>query len=179
MRNIKRDALLLGEGWDLQTPLPAKEKATLNNAKKMPHIAQFNDQFRDGIKGSTFHINKRGFAFGGHVDCNHLQYIAAGSLLSMKETGLFLEPAQSINYVECHDNMTMWDKLVRSNEESETILKKRHLLASAMVILSQGIPFLHAGQEFYRTKKGNENSYNANDEINQLDWDQKERDRDR
>ena len=41
----------------------------------------------------------------------------------MKETGLFLEPAQSINYVECHDNMTMWDKLVRSNEESETILK--------------------------------------------------------
>lgn len=100
-----------------------QRKATLNNAKKMPHIAQFNDQFRDGIKGSTFHINKRGFAFGGHVDCNHLQYIAAGSLLSMKETGLFLEPAQSINYVECHDNMTMWDKLVRSNEESETILK--------------------------------------------------------
>ena len=175
VRNIKRDALLLGEGWDLQTPLPLEEKATLNNAKKMPHIAQFNDQFRDGIKGSTFHINKRGFAFGGHVDCNHLQYIAAGSLLSMKETGLFLEPAQSINYVECHDNMTMWDKLVRSNEESETILKKRHLLASAMVILSQGIPFLHAGQEFYRTKKGNENSYNANDEINQLDWDQKEK----
>lgn len=89
VRNIKRDALLLGEGWDLQTPLPLEEKATLNNAKKMPHIAQFNDQFRDGIKGSTFHINKRGFAFGGHVDCNHLQYIATGSLLSMKETGLF------------------------------------------------------------------------------------------
>ena len=123
MRNIKRDALLLGEGWDLQTPLPLEEKATLNNAKKMPHIAQFNDQFRDGIKGSTFHINKRGFAFGGYVDCHHLQYIASGSLLSMKETGLFLEPAQSINYVECHDNMTMWDKLMRSNEESEEILK--------------------------------------------------------
>ena len=44
-----------------------------------------------------------------------------------------------------------------------------------MVILSQGIPFLHAGQEFYRTKQGNENSYNANDEINQLDWDRKEK----
>ncbi|MDG0963243.1 type I pullulanase, partial [Bacillus paranthracis] len=122
-----------------------------------------------------FHINKRGFAFGGYVDCNHLQYIASGSLLSMKETGLFLEPVQSINYVECHDNMTMWDKLMRSNEESEEILKKRHVLATAMVILSQGIPFLHAGQEFYRTKQGNENSYNANDEINQLDWDRKEK----
>lgn len=93
----------------------------------------------------------------------------------MKETGLFLEPVQSINYVECHDNMTMWDKLMRSNEESEEVLKKRHVLATAMVILSQGIPFLHAGQEFYRTKQGNENSYNANDEINQLDWDRKEK----
>ena len=175
VRKIKQDALLLGEGWDLQTPLPLEEKATLNNANKMPCIAQFNDQFRDGIKGSTFNINKRGFAFGGHVDCNHLQYIVAGSLLSMKETGLFLEPVQSINYVECHDNMTMWDKLVQSNPESEEILKRRHRLATAMVILSQGIPFLHAGQEFYRTKQGNENSYNANDEINQLDWDQKEK----
>ena len=175
VRKIKQDALLLGEGWDLQTPLPLEEKATLNNANKMLCIAQFNDQFRDGIKGSTFNINKRGFAFGGHVDCNHLQYIVAGSLLSMKETGLFLEPVQSINYVECHDNMTMWDKLVQSNPESEEILKRRHRLATAMVILSQGIPFLHAGQEFYRTKQGNENSYNANDEINQLDWDQKEK----
>lgn len=175
VRKIKQDALLLGEGWDLQTPLPLEEKATLNNANKMPCIAQFNDQFRDGIKGSTFNINKRGFAFGGHVDCNHLQYIVAGSLLSMKETGLFLEPVQSINYVECHDNMTMWDKLVQSNPESEEILKRRHRLATAMVILSQGIPFLHAGQEFYRTKQGNENSYNANDEINRLDWDQKEK----
>ncbi|HHT7239881.1 type I pullulanase [Bacillus sp. JJ927] len=175
VRKIKQDALLLGEGWDLQTPLPLEEKATLNNANKMPCIAQFNDQFRDGIKGSTFNINKRGFAFGGHVDCNHLQYIVAGSLLSIKETGLFLEPVQSINYVECHDNMTMWDKLVQSNPESEEILKRRHRLATAMVILSQGIPFLHAGQEFYRTKQGNENSYNANDEINRLDWDQKEK----
>ncbi|MFD6507049.1 MULTISPECIES: type I pullulanase [unclassified Bacillus (in: firmicutes)] len=175
VRKIKQDALLLGEGWDLQTPLPLEEKATLNNANKMPCIAQFNDQFRDGVKGSAFNINKRGFAFGGHVDCNHLQYIVAGSLLSMKETGLFLEPMQSINYVECHDNMTMWDKLVQSNPESEGILKRRHRLATAMVILSQGIPFLHAGQEFYRTKQGNENSYNANDEINRLDWDQKEK----
>ncbi|KFN03131.1 type I pullulanase [Bacillus clarus] len=175
VRKVKRDALLLGEGWDLQTPIPREEKAMLLNAGKMPHIAQFNDQFRDGIKGSTFDITKQGFAFGGHVDQKHLQYVLAGSLSSMKDKGLFLEPSQSVNYVECHDNMTMWDKLVCSNQEVEDVLKKRHRLATAMVIFSQGIPFLHAGQEFYRSKKGNENSYNAPDEINQIDWNQKEK----
>ena len=174
VRKRKHDALLLGEGWDLQTPLPAEEKAMLRNASKMPYIAQFNDQFRDVIKGSTFDVNKRGFAFGGSVDVNDLQYVLKGSLSSVKEQGLFLEPIQSVNYVECHDNMTMWDKLVRSNQEADEMLKRRHLLATAMVIFSQGIPFLHAGQEFYRSKKGNENSYNAPDEINQMDWDQKE-----
>ncbi|MBO1625229.1 type I pullulanase [Bacillus arachidis] len=175
VRNIKKDALLLGEGWELQTPLPAEEKATLNNANKMPQIAQFNDQFRDAIKGSTFDVSKRGFAFGGSVDPVHLQYVLMGSLANEKGDGLFLEPIQSINYVECHDNMTMWDKLVRSNQETEEVQKRRHRLATAMTLLSQGIPFLHAGQEFYRSKKGNENSYNALDEINQLDWDQKEK----
>ncbi|PEY42461.1 type I pullulanase [Bacillus cereus] len=175
VRKIKHDALLLGEGWDLQTPLSAEEKATLHNAHKMPRIAQFNDQFRDTIKGSTFDVSKRGFAFGESIDLKHLQYVLTGSLVNEKGQGLFLEPIQSINYVECHDNMTMWDKLVRSNQEAEDIQKRRHRLATAMTLFSQGIPFLHAGQEFYRSKKGNENSYNALDEINQLDWDQKEK----
>lgn len=175
VRKKKQDAILLGEGWDLETPLAAEEKAMLRNASKLPHIAQFNDQFRDWIKGSTFDVRKRGFAFGGQVGESDLQYVLQGSLSSVKEQGLFLEPTQSVNYVECHDNMTMWDKLVRSNQEAEVILKRRHRLATAMVLFSQGIPFLHAGQEFYRSKKGNENSYNAPDEINQMDWTQKEK----
>ncbi|PFK46007.1 type I pullulanase [Bacillus cereus] len=175
VRKIKHDALLLGEGWDLQTPLSVDKKATLHNAHKMPRIAQFNDQFRDAIKGNTFDVSRRGFAFGERIDLKHLQYVLAGSLVNEKGEGLFLEPIQSINYVECHDNMTMWDKLVRSNQEAEEVQKRRHRLATAMTLLSQGIPFLHAGQEFYRSKKGNENSYNAPDEINQLDWDQKEK----
>lgn len=175
VRKVKKDTLLLGEGWDLQTPLPVEEKATLRNANKIPRIAQFNDQFRDAIKGSTFHISERGFAFGGMIDLKHLQYVLRGSISRANEQGLFQEPIQTINYVECHDNMTMWDKLVRSNHEPEEIQKRRHRLATVMTILSQGIPFLHAGQEFYRTKKGHENSYNALDEINQIDWDQKEK----
>lgn len=88
--------------------------------------------------------------------------------------GLFLQPTQTVNYVESHDNHTFWDKMSVSNRhESETIRKKRQKLATAIVLLSQGIPFLHSGQEFYRTKQGVENSYNAPDEINQLDWQRK------
>ncbi len=63
----------------------------------------------------------------------------------------------SVNYVESHDNHTLWDKLLvcLSDENSET-RRKYHLLATSMVILAQGIPFLHSGQEFFRTKKGME-----------------------
>ncbi|MGF9963596.1 type I pullulanase [Bacillus rhizoplanae] len=172
---VKEHVILLGEGWDLQTPLPADKKATLQNAIQIPCIAQFNDQFRDGIKGSTFDVQKGGYALGETANKEHIQYLLTGSIPYLKPSGLFTEPVQSINYVECHDNMTMWDKIAGSSKEEEQLQKRRHRLATTMTLLAQGIPFLHAGQEFYRTKQGNENSYNAPDCINQMDWDQKER----
>jgi len=175
VNEVKEHVILLGEGWDLQTPLASDQKATLQNAAKLPCIAQFNDQFRDGIKGSTFDVQKRGYALGETTNKEHIQYLVTGSIPYVKQKSLFIEPMQSINYVECHDNMTMWDKIIGSNKEEEPMQKRRHRLATTMTLLSQGIPFLHAGQEFYRTKQGNENSYNAPDCINQIDWDQKER----
>jgi pullulanase len=85
---------------------------------------------------------------------------------------MFNEPMQSVNYVECHDNHTMWDKLERCYPDmDEDALKKYHRLATCIVLLSQGIPFLHSGQEFFRTKSGVGNSYRSPDSINQLDWD--------
>lgn len=164
---VKEHAILLGEGWDLQTPIPKEKKAMLHNAKQMPRISQFNDQFRDTIKGSTFDVKSKGFAFGNITNKERVQSVLMGKG--------FNHPSQTINYVECHDNMTMWDKLIVSNEEKESILKRRHRLATVMTLLSQGVPFLHAGQEFYRTKKGHENSYNAPDEINQIDWEREEK----
>lgn len=175
VNEVKEHVILLGEGWDLQTPLAADQKATLQNAAKLPHIAQFNDQFRDGIKGSTFDVQKRGYALGETTNKEHIQYLLTGSIPYIKESSLFIEPVQSINYVECHDNMTMWDKISGSSKEEEHMQKRRHRLATTMTLLAQGIPFLHAGQEFYRTKQGNENSYNAPDCVNQMNWNQKER----
>lgn len=78
---------------------------------------------------------------------------------------------QTINYVECHDNHTLWDRLsITNSDEPESVRKKMHQLATGITLVSQGVPFIHAGQEWFRTKKGVENSYSSSDEINQLDW---------
>src|SRR5690606_19467422 len=86
------------------------------------------------------------------------------------------EPAQSINYASSHDNLTLWDKLTLSRPRvGQEKLQAMHKLSAAIVLLSQGIPFLHAGVEFLRTKQGDRNSYKSPDKINQLHWCRKER----
>jgi pullulanase len=171
---IDPSILVYGEGWDLPTPLAPEQKATMANAWKLPRIAYFNDRFRDTIKGSTFHLPSRGFALGDASGREQAKTVIAGSLRALG--GLFCHPLQSLNYVECHDNHTFWDKMeVANGYESEAIRRKRQKLATAIVLLAQGIPFLHSGQEFYRTKGGDGNSYQAPDEVNWIDWEQKSR----
>ncbi|WP_413378979.1 type I pullulanase [Alkalihalobacillus sp. 1P02AB] len=164
VKKRKPNALLLGEGWDLATAYPVEKRATLSQAKQIPELAFFEDHFRDVIKGSTFAIAAQGFIHGEQID---MQQLMSGVLGNPE---LFQLPQQAIHYVEAHDNHTLWDKLERSTKEENVIRMKRHRLASALVLLSQGVPFLHAGQEFFRTKYGDENSYNADDFINQFDW---------
>ncbi|GHH97338.1 type I pullulanase [Neobacillus kokaensis] len=169
---IKKDTLIIGEGWNLNTPLPFKQKAIIANQKKIPLIAQFNDQFRDTIKGSTFNIYDKGYALGNeHYYWEAFEAITGSIGFKEDNQGLFNEPTQSVNYIECHDNHTLWDKLqVCLKDVDEVVKRKYHRLATGIVILSQGIPFLHSGQEFFRTKKGDGNSYRSPDSINQLDW---------
>lgn len=168
--------LLIGEGWDLNTPLPLEMKANIHNQHNLPRIGQFNDWFRDSIKGSTFNMYDLGYMLGNEHYYEMAIQVLAGSVgIGNSEKGLFTEPDQSINYVESHDNHTLWDKLSVSlqNERLENI-QKYHRLATVMVLLAQGIPFLHSGQEFFRTKNGDGNSYKSSNETNQLDWDRKD-----
>ena len=168
-----RNILIIGEGWDLNTPLPPERKANIANQAKLPGIGQFNDWFRDSIKGSTFNIYDRGYALGNDRYLEAAKQVLAGSFgIGKRKNGLFLQPAQSVNYIESHDNHTLWDKLkICSPDQDESVLKKKHRLATSMVLLAQGIPFLHSGQEFFRTKNGIGNSYRSPDEVNWLDWD--------
>ncbi|WP_203361444.1 type I pullulanase [Bacillus sp. REN10] len=167
---LKPGCILLGEGWPLNTALAKEVKANIANQEKLPGIAQFNDWFRDTIKGSTFHLYDHGFALGKESLHHEAFQVMGGSIGFGNRQGLFLQPDQSINYVESHDNYTLWDKLEACFPGEVELNKKRQLLATAMVLLSQGIPFLHSGQEFFRTKFGVENSYTSSDTINQLDW---------
>lgn len=172
----KKDAIILGEGWDMSTPLPYDRKAIIANSVKMMDIAFFNDHFRDTVKGSTFDLVEKGFSLGNvHKKSQMVESITGSISFNSQHRGLFQHPVQSINYVESHDNHTFWDKMTFClDEEDEDTKRKRQRLATSIVLLSQGIPFLHSGQEFFRTKKGEGNSYNLPDCINQIDWSSRE-----
>lgn len=165
--------IMIGEGWDLNTPIPIDQKASIRNQAKLPRVGQFNDWFRDSIKGSTFNLHDRGYILENDHYYEAAKQVIAGSIgIEKSDKGLFQQPDQSVNYIESHDNHTLWDKLkVCEANETDDWLKKRQRLGTAIVLLSQGIPFLHSGQEFFRTKKGHGNSYRSSDEINQLNWD--------
>lgn len=174
--SVNPQILIIGEGWDLNTPLPTDKKANIANQAKLPRIGQFNDWFRDSIKGSTFNIYDKGYALGNDRYLDAAKQVLAGSIgIGKRKNGLFLQPVQSVNYIESHDNHTLWDKLkICCPDQDEATLKKQHRLATSLVLLAQGIPFLHSGQEFFRTKKGIGNSYRSPDEVNWLDWDRRD-----
>ena len=173
--SLSKGILIIGEGWNLNTPLPPAQKATIANQAKIPEIGQFNDKFRDTIKGSTFNLFDKGFALGNEHLVDAAMEVITGSIgFTKKSTRLFNNPSQSVNYVECHDNHTLWDKLQGCYSEADpAVRQKYHRLATGIVLLSQGIPFLHSGQEFFRTKQGDGNSYRSPDRINLLDWERK------
>ncbi|WP_316571007.1 type I pullulanase [Neobacillus sp. YIM B06451] len=172
--SLKQGMVIIGEGWDLNTPLPQGEKATIRNQRKLPSIGQFNDRFRDVIKGSTFNLYERGYALGNGTYTEQAKEAIAGSIGLFSGHPLFSEPGQSVNYVESHDNHTLWDKLEACLGDSGDLLRRKcHRLATSLVLLSQGLPFLHSGQEFFRTKTGDGNSYKSPENINWLDWERR------
>jgi pullulanase len=181
LRKMKPDILLYGEGWTAgASPLPDSVRALKANALKLNNVAVFSDDVRDGIKGSVFDIKDKGFVsgkpgmeesvkFGIVASSDHAQVNM--SKVNYSKKAYSAAPWNVITYCECHDNHTLWDKLSLScKDASREVLIKMHKLALTIVLTSQGIPFLHAGTEFLRNKNGVENSYNAGDSINAIDW---------
>ena len=150
-------AMLYGEGWTMDVNLPQNERANLQNAYFLPHIAFFNDRFRNETKC---------FSIGKALDTLELFHLFQGCTTYQ---GTLLAPSQSVNYVECHDNATYFDYCIKQNIAQDQVIDYVRL-ALGLVVLSSGIPFLHAGEELLRTKKGIENSYQSLDDINGIDW---------
>ncbi len=181
LRKIKPNIILLGEGWTSgASPLPDAKKALKANAFKMKNIAVFSDDIRDGIKGSVFNHKDSGYVSGKFSEAESIKFGLVGAIqhpsinyakVNYSKKPYASQPYQMIAYNECHDNHTLWDRLLNSNpNDDENTRKRRYKLAMSIVLTSQGVPFIHAGQEFCRTKLGEENSFKSSDTINAIDW---------
>ncbi|MBQ7064461.1 MAG: type I pullulanase [Firmicutes bacterium] len=172
-----REILMYGEPWAAEPPqmrrgaIPA-DKAHVRMLSD--RIAIFNDETRDAIKGNVFDMYSSGFINGAWYQEKAIENTLkawTGPYQTVKQ------PTQTISYVSAHDNFTLWDKMVFAEGLSESgftmpnaKLMEANRLAAVIVMLSQGIPFMQAGEEFARTKLGDGNSYRSDPSINRLDW---------
>lgn len=161
---IDPSIILYGEPWTGgHSPLDPRLRMTFGR-QRGTRIGLFNDRLRNGIKGDN-DGDLRGFATGAG-GTSAIRIGVAGSV-----DDFALHPEETINYVSSHDNLTLWDKITRSNGgESEADRIRMNLLSQAIVFTSQGVVFIQGGEEMLRTKRLDHNSYNAPDAVNQLDW---------
>ena len=180
-----------GEGWvAADSPLPFEQRAVKENVRKMKGIAVFNDEFRDGLKGSTFDEQEPGYASGninGHFEPVKYGIVGGTQHPQVDYSGLLYcdgpyaaAPSQMINFVSCHDGYTLVDKLKLSvqGEHSEEELVPIDKLIHTVLLTSQGIPFIRGGEEIMQDKQGEPNSYKSSDAVNQIDWALKAKNRD-
>lgn len=169
LESIDTRIMVHGEGWQMPAPLPDDQLAHMNNPRVLFNVGFFNDETREVIKGETFKEKSRGYAMGNLFGEDNLRRIVQSKT---HLNGGIQYPSQSINYVECHDNHTFFDKAKKAMEKANPADRLRaQKLATSMMVLMQGVPFLHMGQEFYRSKNGVSNSYKSPDEINMISWD--------
>lgn len=181
LKEINPNIFVYGEGWTAgDSPLPVERRALKENVAKMEGIAVFSDDIRDAIKGHYSNAADRGFATGkpGNEETVKIGIVASTAHPQVDYTkgnnskfAYASSPTQIINYVSCHDDLTLTDKLHKSmTEETEEDMQRAARLAQTIVFTSQGTPFMFAGEEIFRDKKGVHNSYKSPDSINAIDW---------
>jgi pullulanase len=161
---LKPDIIIYGEPWaGGDTPVIPLSKG----AQRGKGFAVFGDNFRDAIKGGVFDLNK-GYVQSG-INVDKIKRGIEGSINDFAAS-----PLEAMNYCASHDNHTLWDRITLTTKGDRNVTdaarKRMDNLAAALVLTSQGIPFLEGGQDLLRTKQGNSNSYNAPDSINAIRW---------
>ena len=167
LKQIDEYNLVYGEGWNIPMELPQHLGGLAENFWELPGFSFFNDKFRNFLK-SNFNCTEGGFILGKKSSLDELYSALTGYCVNEES---FNSPRCSINYVECHDNYTLYDTFIKLKPTmTKEEIFDRLILALGMVAISQGIPFYHLGMEFGRTKKLEENSYNLSDEYNGVDF---------
>ena len=172
---INPDIIMYGEGWTGgESTLPESERGMKINAPRTPGIGMFSDDIRDAVKGHVFYMDELGFVNGAADRGEELKQAVTCAKWAKS-------PMQSINYLSCHDNYTLWDRFIISNShESEEMRIRMNKLAAAILFTAQGIPFFLHGEEFARTKISEadgapvENSYCSPLSVNAIDYDRAE-----
>ncbi len=182
---INPNIIIYGEGWcGGNSPLPEEKRALkLNASETNTRIAYFSDDIRDAVKGDVFIASTPGFVNGGLNSLEDLKFGIVGSvkhkevdISKVKYSKQFwaVEPTQTVTYCSAHDNLTLYDKFLETSPSvSKEDLVKMNKLAAFITHISQGALFYQSGEEFARTKSGDENSYKSPDAINKLDWNRK------
>ena len=184
LHKIDPTIFIYGEGWTAgNSPLPDSLKSVKVNVPKLNQIAAFSDDIRDGLKGGWGDLKEKGFVSGAADKAESVKFGIVAStpnkqinykLVNYSKAPWAKEPFQTITYVSCHDDNTLFDRLKISNPNAtEDSLIKMDKLANAIVLTSQGVSFLHSGAELLRTKNGVANSFKSPDAINQIDWSRK------
>lgn len=181
LKEIDPSIFVFGEGWTAgDSPLPAEHRVLKENVGKLQGIGVFSDDIRDAIKGHYSDASDRGFASGkpGNEETVKIGIVAATahpqvdySKGNNSKFAYATAPSQIINYVSCHDDLTLTDKLAHSMLGTTEAERQRVArLAQTIVFTSQGTPFMFAGEEVFRNKKGVHNSYCSPDSVNAIDW---------
>lgn len=179
-----------GEGWvAADSPLPFEQRAVKENVGQMEGIGVFNDEFRDGLKGSTFDEQEPGYASGninGHFEPVKYGIVGGTDHPQVDYGGLLYcnapyagAPSQMINFVSCHDGYTLVDKLklsVQGDHATDELIPIDKLVHTVL-LTAQGIPFIRSGEEIMQDKQGEPNSYKSPDSINRIDWSLKAKNR--
>lgn len=179
-----------GEGWvAADSPLPFEQRAVKENVGQMEGIGVFNDEFRDGLKGSTFDEQEPGYASGninGHFEPVKYGIVGGTDHPQVDYGGLLYcnapyagAPSQMINFVSCHDGYTLVDKLklsVQGDHAADELIPIDKLVHTVL-LTAQGIPFIRSGEEIMQDKQGEPNSYKSSDSINRIDWSLKAKNR--
>ncbi len=181
---LDKNFLIYGEPWKGgSSPLV---NGTYKGSQKNENFSIFNDTFRDAIRGNNHPSS-------GFINGNQYSSICNWSIIEGLKGSIYTitsNPNESINYVDAHDNYTLWDQVEKSQNQSikfgefrfnipdyplNSNLVKQDLLGMAIIFTAQGIPFIQSGSEFLKTKQGDHNSYKSNDYINSIKWSDKER----
>ena len=186
LKEVNPSVFVYGEGWTAgDSPLQPERRALKENVSKMEGVAVFSDDLRDAVKGHYTDAADRGFATGkpGNEETVKIGIVAATDhpQVNYKKGNnskfpYAKSPEMVVNYVSCHDDLTLTDKLKKSMAgEDEKNMLAAAKLAQTIVFTSQGTPFMFAGEEVFRDKKGVHNSYKSPDSINAIDWNNKAR----